>query len=117
MIDYISREKAMHIVTNAVEDLLDDDLIWGAIRDAACAYIHDRIRNVKAADVESVRHVVPIYCGIAEYYGGWVQCPNCGFDNNTSVAKFCGGCGAKMDLEGEILNPERSGKEGNSDGI
>ena len=101
MSDYISRGKAMHIVTNAVEDLLDDDMIWGAIRDAACDFINDRIRNIKAADVEPVRHVTPICCGSDEYYGKWRLCPSCGFDLNAWGAKFCGGCGAKMDLEDE----------------
>lgn len=56
------------------------------------------VDGIPAADVEPVRHVAPIYCGMDEYYGGWVRCPNCDFDLNTSVAKFCGGCGAKMDL-------------------
>lgn len=59
----------------------------------------DAIQTVKhfpAADVEPVRHVVPVSCGIDEYYGEWVRCPNCDFDLNTSAAKFCGGCGAKM---------------------
>lgn len=28
-------------------------------------------------------------------------CDNCGYEDNTSNAKYCGGCGAKMDLEGE----------------
>lgn len=56
------------------------------------------------ADVEPVRHVAPIRCGIDEYYGEWVRCPNCDFDLNTNVAKFCGGCGAKMDLEDKHEN-------------
>lgn len=62
------------------------------------AWISQLIDQIPAADVEPVRHVAPIDCGMDEYYGGWVRCPNCDFDLNTSVAKFCGGCGAKMDL-------------------
>lgn len=54
------------------------------------------VLDAPAADVEPVRHVVPVSCGIDEYYGEWVRCPNCDFDLNTSAAKFCGGCGAKM---------------------
>lgn len=56
----------------------------------------EAIKGLPAADVKPVRHVVPIRCGMDEYYGEWVRCPNCDFDLNTSVAKFCGGCGAKM---------------------
>lgn len=68
----------------------------------ACDYIRGKLEAAKpAADVEPVRRVTPIRCGMDEYYGEWVQCPNCDFDLNTSAAKFCGGCGAKMDLGGE----------------
>lgn len=56
----------------------------------------ETVKHFPAADVEPVRHVVPVSCGIDEYYGEWVRCPNCDFDLNTSAAKFCGGCGAKM---------------------
>lgn len=51
------------------------------------------------ADVEPVRRVTPICLKPDEYYGKWLLCPSCGFDLNAWGAKFCGGCGAKMDLE------------------
>lgn len=91
MSDYISREAAKQILSRMLTD-----------NAAECAC--NLIDSVLPADVEPVRHVAPIDCGMDEYYGGWVRCPNCDFDLNTSVAKFCGGCGAKMDLEDKHEN-------------
>nr|DAI28621.1 MAG TPA: PROTEIN/RNA Complex, archaeal, ribosomal, 50S, protein.0A [Caudoviricetes sp.] len=87
MDDYISREAALEQCKRH-----GDYTAWS---------IEDGIEAIPAADVEPVRQVVPVSCGIDEYYGEWVRCPNCDFDLNTSAAKFCGGCGAKMDLEDE----------------
>lgn len=102
MSDYISREALKEAFENADADVCesyypDGYCDWGFGR----KNINDVIDGVPAADVEPVRHVVPVRCGMDEYYGEWVRCPNCDFDLNTSAAKFCGGCGAKMDLEGE----------------
>lgn len=101
MSDYISREALKEAFDNADADVCesypDGYCDWGFGR----KNINDVIDGAPAADVEPVRYVAPIYCGMDEYYGGWVQCPNCGYDSNTNVAKFCGGCGAKMILEDE----------------
>ena len=88
MSDYISREAALTELQNP--ELFNVSPKFLQI-----------LRDLPAADVEPVRHVTPISCGIDEYYGEWVRCPNCDFDLNTSAAKFCGGCGAKMELEDE----------------
>lgn len=97
MSDHISREALKEAFDNADADVCesysDGYCDWGFGR----KNINDVIDGVPAADVEPVRHVAPIRCGMDEYYGEWVRCPNCDFDLNTSVAKFCGGCGAKMD--------------------
>lgn len=97
MSDHISREALKEAFDNADADVCesysDGYCDWGFGR----KNINDVIDGVPAADVEPVRHVTPIHCGMDEYYGEWVRCPNCDFDLNTSVAKFCGGCGAKMD--------------------
>ena len=42
--------------------------------------------------------------GIDEYYGEWLRCPNCGYEDNVVDATYCGGCGAKIDLEGNDEN-------------
>lgn len=100
MSDYISKEKAMHVVINAVEDLLDNDMVWGAIRDTACDFINDRIKNVKPADTELVRH--------ARWEPGNPICPVCGEDKFKDLdadiwsdwtPPYCPNCGTKMDLE------------------
>ena len=96
MSDYISRE--------ALIDRLNKNLSacnHGTFSEMCYADAIETVKNLPAADVEPVRQVVPVSCGIDEYYGEWVRCPNCDFDLNTSAAKFCGGCGAKMDLEDE----------------
>ena len=59
------------------------------------------VDGIPAADVAEVRHVHRKVWGIDEYYGEWLRCPNCGYEDNTINAKYCGGCGAKMDLEDE----------------
>lgn len=139
MIDYISREAAVTIADYAADEYpydkdpkkpetySDYNQGWND----ACDYIRGELDDEKSADVEPVRH------------GNWniqrshksalcLVCSACGrkVDNDAigillvhgenGVARhlypYCH-CGAKMDLEGEILNPERSGKEGNSDGI
>ena len=91
MADYMSREAAIewfsafaHMGEESIptETVLDD--LKGAI---------------PAADVEPVRHVRRYVCCIDEYYGEWLQCPICGYSDNANSAKYCGGCGAKMDLE------------------
>jgi hypothetical protein len=53
-----------------------------------------------AADVEPVVHGRLLRTGIDEYYGEFAECSVCGWDNMAN-AKYCSGCGAKMDLEGE----------------
>ena len=119
MIDYISREAAIEKIRVAA-GCAECDGNSSVICCCDFCDVYNAIRLIKrlpTADAEPVRHVTPICCGTDEYYGKWLRCPNCDFELNTSAARFCGGCGAKMDLEGEILNPERSEKEGISDGI
>lgn len=119
MIDFISREAAIEKIRVAAGCAeCDGNSSAFCVCNFCDIYNATRlIKSLPAADVKPVRHVTPIYCGMDEYYGGWVRCPSCDFELNTSAARFCGGCGAEMDLEGEILNPERSEKEANSDGI
>ena len=100
MSDYISQEAAIEKIREAC---CTD---CGGSSAAICRFcdFENAVRLIKslpAADVEPVRRVTPIRCGMDEYYGEWVRCPNCDFDLNTSAAKFCGGCGAKMNLEDE----------------
>lgn len=93
MSDYISREAAI--------DRLNKNLSAcnpGTFSEMCYADTIETVKHLPAADVAEVRRVTPIRCGMDEYYGEWVRCPNCDFDLNTSAAKFCGGCGAKMDL-------------------
>lgn len=113
MTDYISREAAINrLRAEAGCDTCDESHnfmgrfcgIYLAIR---------MIEGLPAADVEPVRH------------GRWISdagfycCSRCEYEWEDSGYKtpFCPECGAKMDLDGEILNPERSEKEGNCDGI
>lgn len=71
------------------------------------------VMDAPAADVAEVMH------------GRWISdagfycCSRCEYEWEDSGYKtpFCPDYGAKMDLDWEILDPERSGKEGNSDGI
>lgn len=87
MSDYISREEAIEL------------LHYNA--DETCSAVVSDFESFSAADVAEVRHVHRKVWGIDEYYGEWLRCPNCGYEDNTINAKYCGGCGAKMDLEGE----------------
>ena len=108
MNDYISREAAVTIADYAADEHPYDKnpkqsetySEYNQGWNDACDYIRGRLEAEKPADVEPMRRVTPIRCGMDEYYGEWVRCPNCDFDLNTSAAKFCGGCGAKMDLGG-----------------
>lgn len=97
--EFVSRKALLEAFENAnadvVEEYEDGTRDWGF----GMQNIREVIASVPTADVEPVRRVIPICCGMDEYYGEWVRCPNCDFDLNTSVAKFCGGCGAKMDME------------------
>lgn len=73
------------------------------VRCRAC-WVDDMLSEVldaPAADVEPVRHVHCKVWGIDGYYGEWLRCPNCGYGDNVVDATYCGGCGAKIDLEGE----------------
>lgn len=98
MSDYISRKAAVKIAQE-----------YGLVNGSALGRhtrLADRIAieidGLPAADVAEVRHVHRKVWGIDEYYGEWLRCPNCGYEDNTINAKYCGGCSAKMDLEGEI---------------
>lgn len=84
MDDYITREAAIEWAKHAYAKGLNPSLY---------------IEEIPAADVEPVRHVCRNVWGEYEYYGEWMRCPSCRFNFNTVFAKFCGGCGAKMDLE------------------
>ena len=86
MSDYISREAAVECAKHAYAKGLEPT---------------QYIEEIPAADVAPVRHVHrKVWC-IDEYYGEWLRCPNCGYTDNASTAKYCGGCGSKMDLEDE----------------
>lgn len=85
MSDYISREAAIEL------------LHYNA--DERCSAVVYDFEEIPAADVEPVRHVPRKVWGIDEYYGEWLRCPNCGYEDNVVDATYCGGCGAKFDLE------------------
>lgn len=95
MADYISREAAIEIA--AKYGLTDGTVLGHHSGIADC--IASEISHIPAADVAEVRHVRRKVWGIDEYYGEWLRCDNCGYGDNASNAKYCGGCGAKMDLE------------------
>jgi len=99
MSDYISREAAIE----AVREELGCETCNGSNVGIICAFCNVgeailMIKNIPAADVEPVRHVRRKVWGIDEYYGEWLQCPRCLYSENASNAKYCGGCGAKIDL-------------------
>lgn len=94
MADYISREAAVKLLTSIALEVPDS-------KSRTVAKCINRIELMPAADVEPVRHVPRKVWGIDEYYGEWLRCPNCGYEDNTVNAKYCGGCGSKMDLEVE----------------
>ena len=45
-----------------------------------------------------------------EYYGRWILCGNCGYDENTIKADYCGRCGKKIKIIGKA---KYNWKEGN----
>lgn len=103
MSDYISREAAIEKIREA--GCTD----CGGSSGTICGFcdFENAVRLVNGlptADVEPVRRVAPICLNPDEYYGKWLLCPSCGFDLNAWGAKFCGGCGAKMDLENNDEN-------------
>nr|DAQ55077.1 MAG TPA: ribosome, girodazole, girolline, antibiotic complex, 50S [Caudoviricetes sp.] len=91
MADYISREAALA----DFERCNRKNPTWTPQR------VKTLLMRIPAADVEPVRHVHRKVWGIDEYYGEWLRCPNCGYEDNAANATYCGGCGAKIDLEGE----------------
>lgn len=95
MSDYISREAAVKIAQKY--GLANGSALGRHSGLADC--VASEIDGLPAADVEPVRHVPRKVWGIDEYYGEWLRCPNCGYEDNTVNAKYCGGCGSKMDLE------------------
>lgn len=95
MSDYISREAAIEAVCRRCKYAFPEDEPCGDCPAKAA------IMAVPSADVAEVRHVRRKVWGIDEYYGEWLRCDNCGYEDNTSNAKYCGGCDAKLDLEGE----------------
>lgn len=89
MADYISRESAVKVLTS----------IWMQVSDSrrrAVAKCINEIELLHAADVAPVRHGRPMRTWIDEYYGEWTECSVCGWDNPAD-AKYCNGCGARMD--------------------
>lgn len=115
MIDYISRDAAIEKIRVAA-GCAECDGKSDAICCCAFCDIYNAIRLIKslpAADVAEVMH------------GRWISdagffcCSRCEYEWEDSGYKtpFCPECGAKMDLDGEILDLERSGEEGNSYGI
>lgn len=91
MSDYISREAAIE----DFEYCNQENSTWTPQR------VKTLLMRIPTADVEPVRHVHRKVWGIDEYYGEWLLCPNCGYEDNVVDATYCGGCGAKIDLEGE----------------
>ena len=57
------------------------------------------IKEMPAADVAPVRHGRLVSTGYDELYCEFGDCTICGADNPISN-RYCGQCGAKMDLEG-----------------
>lgn len=102
MSDYISREAAIAYIREQSEELQKAfEELGGESGIYADAYndLAEDFHRIPAADVEPVRHVRREVSGMDEYYGEWLLCPNCGYTDNVSNAKYCGGCGAKIDLE------------------
>lgn len=102
MSDYISREAAIAYIREQSEELQKAfEELGGESGIYADAYndLAEDFHRIPAADVAEVRHVRRKVWDIDEYYGEWLRCDNCGYEDNTSNAKYCGGCGGKMDLE------------------
>lgn len=95
MSDYINREAAKESFVN-----------MDAGSRAPCSTLltpegfAEYLDEIPAADVTEVWHGRLLRTGIDEYYGEFAECSVCGWDNMAN-AKYCSGCGAKMDLEGE----------------
>lgn len=97
MSDYISREAAIEEIREDACTRCED--IGSFVRESCdIGQVIRLIKSLPAADVEPVRHVRRKVWGIDEYYGEWLQCPRCLYSENASNAKYCGGCGAKIDL-------------------
>ena len=108
MSDYISREAAIEELRKAA-DCANCDVGAGGL----CGFCDidnaaRLINGIPAADVEPVRHVHCKVWGIDEYYGEWLRCPSCGYGDNVVDATYCGGCGAKIDLEDKYCDPVES---------
>ena len=58
------------------------------------------INDLETADVAPVRHGRLVSTGYDELYCEFGDCTICGADNPISN-RYCGQCGAKMDLEGK----------------
>ena len=102
MAEYIKREAAIAYIREQSEELQKAfEELGGESGIYADAYndLAEDFHRIPAADAAEVRHVRRKVWGIDEYYGEWLRCDNCGYEDNTSNAKYCGGCGAKMDLE------------------
>lgn len=106
MSDYISREAAIKAAERAYGEWNLAMAAADGSRQINLVYKRQELLKavasvfdiVPAADVEPVRHVRRKVWGIDEYYGEWLQCPRCLYSENASNAKYCGGCGAKIDL-------------------
>lgn len=104
--EYVSRAEALGIIKrayriwNSVAETTDDrQALIRCIRMRELSKAVEAIfTGIPAADVEPVQHTRRKVCGTDEYYGEWLQCSICGYTENAGSAKYCGGCGAKMDL-------------------
>lgn len=87
MSDYISREAITEMAAQNIE-------IFNSRAYIDLEELLVLVDGIPAADVAEVRHVHRKVWGIDEYYGEWLRCPNCGYEDNTINAKYCGGCGS-----------------------
>jgi hypothetical protein len=44
-----------------------------------------------------------------EYWGKWLEC-ECGYTSNTASARYCGGCGKKIEVIGVVGNQSHFGE-------
>nr|DAP64862.1 MAG TPA: PROTEIN/RNA Complex, archaeal, ribosomal, 50S, protein.0A [Caudoviricetes sp.] len=105
--EYIEREKIWNHLQEQKQffikerdgetDLEKLFLLWGA--DNAITIIEDWLSDIPSADVAPVRHGRLVSTGYDELYCEFGDCTICGADNPISN-RYCGQCGAKMDLEG-----------------
>ena len=91
MADYISREALIERLGRNLAACIPGTFSEACYKDAI-----ETVRNFPAADVAPVRHGRALRTWIDEYYGEWTECSVCGWDNPAN-AKYCNGCGAKMD--------------------